>query len=124
MFESTRWGALTVGVERGALSVLSNVVGSAAGSVVGRGDGGTQSSFLDGVGRVSPDAPGRQSADCTVSRHFAAAPHRGLSLPTAAEAATDSAWDPRVFLTLETRMEHGYQKWCAAEAAEVPGRAG
>jgi len=35
----------------------------------------------------------------------------------------DSAWDPRVFLTLETRMEHGYQQWCAAEAAEVPGRA-
>ena len=34
---------------------------------------------------------------------------------------TDSAWDPRVLLTLETRMEHGYQQWCAAEAAEVPG---
>jgi predicted HTH transcriptional regulator len=35
----------------------------------------------------------------------------------------DSAWDPRVLLTLETRMEHGNQQWCAAEAAEVPRRA-
>jgi len=26
----------------------------------------------------------------------------------------DSAWDPRVLLTLETRMEHGNDKWCAA----------
>lgn len=33
----------------------------------------------------------------------------------------DSAWDPRVLLTLETRMEHGNHEWCAAEAAEVPG---
>jgi hypothetical protein len=34
---------------------------------------------------------------------------------------SDSDWDPRVLLTLETRMEHGYQQWCAAEAAEVSG---
>ncbi len=32
----------------------------------------------------------------------------------------DSAWDPRVLLTLETRMEHG-KHWSAAEAAEVSG---
>ncbi len=36
---------------------------------------------------------------------------------------TDSAWDPRVLLTLETRMEHGFYEWCAASAAEVSGRA-
>jgi hypothetical protein len=39
------------------------------------------------------------------------------------DASGDSAWDPRVLLTLETRMEHGNQQWCAAEAAEVPRRA-
>ena len=36
--------------------------------------------------------------------------------------STESAWDPRVLLTLETRMEHG-KHWSAAEAAEVLRRA-
>jgi hypothetical protein len=40
-------------------------------------------------------------------------------LPT---AVGESAWDPRVLLTLETRMEHGKHRR-AAEAAEVPRRA-
>lgn len=31
-----------------------------------------------------------------------------------AEAVDDSAWDPRVLRTLETRMEHGNHWWCAA----------
>ena len=34
----------------------------------------------------------------------------------------ESDWDPRVLLTLETRMEHD-NHWWAAEAAEVPRRA-
>lgn len=34
----------------------------------------------------------------------------------------ESDWDPRVLLTLETRMEHG-KHWSAAEAAEVSRRA-
>ncbi len=34
--------------------------------------------------------------------------------------AGESDWDPRVLLTLETRMEHD-EHWSAAEAAEVPG---
>ena len=33
----------------------------------------------------------------------------------------DSDWDPRVLLTLETRMEHGFNEWWAASAAEVSG---
>jgi hypothetical protein len=33
----------------------------------------------------------------------------------------ESDWDPRVLLTLETRMEHG-KHTRAAEAAEVPRR--
>ena len=33
--------------------------------------------------------------------------------------ATDSDWDPRVLLSLETSMEHGNEEWCAVEAAEV-----
>lgn len=39
-----------------------------------------------------------------------------------ADRRFESDWDPRVLLTLETRMEHG-KHWRAAEAAEVPGRA-
>lgn len=41
----------------------------------------------------------------------------------AVDAQADPAWDPRVLLTLETRMEYGNHEWCAAEAAEVSGRA-
>lgn len=41
-------------------------------------------------------------------------------LPDSASNHTlESDWDPRVLLTLETRMEHG-KHWSAAEAAEVP----
>ncbi len=44
-----------------------------------------------------------------------------LSVRELSKRFHDSAWDPRVLLTLETRMEHGYQEWCAAGVAEVPG---
>lgn len=47
----------------------------------------------------------------------------GISDGVTTAEQNDSAWDPRVLLTLETRMEHGNQRWWAAEAAEVPRRA-
>jgi hypothetical protein len=43
--------------------------------------------------------------------------------PGVPQCLPESDWDRRVLLTLETRMmEHG-NYWCAAEAAEVSGRA-
>jgi transposase InsO family protein len=50
-------------------------------------------------------------------------PPRSPQANAFAERWFDSDWDPRVLLTLETRMEHGFNEWCAASAAEVPGRA-
>ena len=48
---------------------------------------------------------------------------RGLRGASRAKKRFESAWDPRVLLTLETRMEHGNEERWAAEAAEVSGRA-
>ena len=48
---------------------------------------------------------------------------RGVDLPVVPAVSGESAWVLRVFLTLETgMMEHGNYR-CAAEAAEVSGRA-
>lgn len=71
--------------------------------------------YLQASGTEVPSAEATVLADLWASQVEAIG--RGSTIDA------ESAWDPRVLLTLETRMEHGNHRWCAAEVAEVPGRA-
>lgn len=107
-------GVVAPGSAAGGVGVVPEVVSSPG--LVGSELGGSQ---FGGVGVSEADGAPRGAVGVKALPEARSGFVDGGSVERVADRTTrrqrfDAAWDPRVFLTLETRMEHGNKKWCAA----------